>query len=82
MFICWSSKRFSGLKWVERLTTGSEETNRVKSVHVLQVPMTDIEVMAIINSSDDLLEVSQSLGGREVPSLDEVIEKLSALNKL
>lgn len=46
----------------------------------LEISMADVESMAVVDGVDDLLEVVESLLGRESTSRNQVVEKFSSGN--
>lgn len=60
----------------------TQQETREREGDPLQISMTDVEAMAVANSVNDLLEVSQSLGRGQLPPRDEIVEELSSLDVL
>jgi hypothetical protein len=46
----------------------------------LEISVADVKPMAVVDTMDDLLEVPERLGGRELASRNEVVEELASFD--
>lgn len=46
----------------------------------LEISVADVETMTVVNAVNDLLEVSQCLGGGKLASRDQIIKELSSFD--